>query len=114
MRYRLRTGSFAWILHRASGIALTGYIFLHLYVLSNLKDPVRYKELVGLTHSPLVKLGEAGLIGIVAVHAFNGIRLALVDIGMPTRLQKPVFWAAGAATGFVVLAAVRILFGGGI
>ena len=36
LAYRKDTGSWAWILHRISGIALIGYLFLHIYSVSSL------------------------------------------------------------------------------
>lgn len=94
MRYRFRTGSFAWLIHRLTGIALTLYIFLHLYVLAHLKNPDGYAAIMEVMQNPLVKVSEAGLLAIVIAHAFNGFRLALVDLGMPTGLHKKVFWYA--------------------
>jgi succinate dehydrogenase cytochrome b subunit len=106
LRYRLRTGSFAWLVHRLTGIVLTLYIFLHLYVLAHLKDPAGYASIMKIMQSPLVKLGEAGLLALVIAHAFNGFRLTLVDLGMPTGLHKRVFWSA-----FAIGAAITVLGG---
>jgi len=91
MRYRWHTGSFAWLIHRVTGIMLTLYIFLHLYVLSHLKDPVGYKTLLSLMKNPLVILSEIGLLSLVLVHALNGLRLTLLDLGIPTKAQKLLF-----------------------
>jgi succinate dehydrogenase / fumarate reductase cytochrome b subunit len=104
MRYKVQTGSFAWFIHRVTGISLTLYIFLHLYVLSSLRDPVRYEALMKTMRMPFVRLLEAGLLGLVIGHGLNGIRLILIDMGISTRLQKPLFW-----TAFAVGAALFIL-----
>ena len=96
MRYRWHIGSFAWLIHRVTGILLTLYIFLHLYVLSHLKDPIQYESLMKLMKNPLVKLSEISLLALVIAHALNGFRLTLIDIGVSTSLQKPVFWMAVA------------------
>ncbi len=105
MRYKLQTGSFAWLIHRITGIVLTLYIFLHLYVLSHLKDPAQYVSLMSTMESPVVKLSEAGLLGLVIGHAFNGFRLTLIDVGVSTKLQKPLFWSA------LVIGAVLFIYG---
>lgn len=94
MRYRLQAGSFAWIVHRVTGISLTLYILPHLYVLSHLRDPLKYEALMGLMTNPFIRLGEAGLLGLVIGHAFNGFRLILIDLGVSTRFQRPLFWVA--------------------
>ncbi len=103
MRYRLQTGSFAWLIQRLTGIVLTLYLFLHLYVLSSLKDPLHYASVLKLMRSPLVRVSDAGLLGLVVGHALNGFRLTLIDLGMPTELQKKVFY-----TAFVLGAAIFI------
>ncbi len=113
MRYKLRTGSLAWLVHRATGIALTLYIFVHLYVLSHLKNPARYESLMGLMRTPLVKLGEAGLLGLVVAHALNGIRLTLIDLGAPTGLQKLMFKIAVASGILIIVFGALPLIGGG-
>ncbi len=114
MRYRLQTGSFAWIIHRLTGIALTLYIFLHLYVLSSLRDPVRYEALIKATKSPLVRLMEAGLLALVIGHALNGFRLTLIDMGVSTRMQKLLFWSAFVLGSFLlIIGAVPMIRGAG-
>ncbi len=104
MRYKPQTGSSAWFIHRMTGISLTLYIFLHLYVLSSLRDPVRYEALMETMRTPVMKLLDAGLLGLVVGHGLNGVRLTLLDIGISTRFQKPLFWAA-----FIVGALLFIL-----
>lgn len=106
MRYKLRTGSFAWLTHRLTGIALTLYIFLHLYVLAHLKDPAGYASIMKVMQQPLVKLSEVGLLALVIAHAFNGFRLTLLDLGMPTGFHKRVFWSA-----FAIGAAITVVGG---
>jgi len=112
MRYRLRAGSFAWIIHRISGVALTIYIFFHLYYLSSLRDPVRFESLRKLLDDPLVKFGEAGLLLIVIAHSFNGVRLTLLDMGVPTRLQKTLFFIAALAGGMIFFIGAWPILGG--
>ncbi len=113
MRYRLHTGSAAWIIHRVSGIALTLYIFLHLYVLSNLKDPEKFDAIMRTLNNPLIKIGEIGLLFLVAAHSLNGVRLTLLDVGLPTRLQKPLFWIAVVICGCILIFGIRPFTGGG-
>ncbi len=113
MRYKFQTGSFAWLIHRITGIVLTLYIFLHLYVLSHLKDPQQYRSLLETMQAPLVRLSEAGLLGLVIAHAFNGFRLTLIDAGVRTGLQKRLFWIALAAGCLLFIAgSIPIIRGG--
>ncbi|MBZ0155926.1 MAG: succinate dehydrogenase, cytochrome b556 subunit [Alphaproteobacteria bacterium] len=113
MRYKLRTGSLAWLIHRVTGVALTLYVFLHLYVLSHLRDPEEYEKLMAMMKNPLVKLSEVGLLALVTAHALNGVRVTLLELGLSTRLQKPLFWTAVAVGIVICLAGARVFLGGG-
>jgi succinate dehydrogenase / fumarate reductase cytochrome b subunit len=112
MGYRWHTGSIAWLIHRLTGILLTLYIFLHLYVLSNLRDPSRFSSMMDLMKNPLVRLGEAGLLALVIAHGLNGLRLILLDTGISSRYQKPLFWFLMMVGGFVFIAGILPLTGG--
>jgi succinate dehydrogenase / fumarate reductase cytochrome b subunit len=101
MRYRLQPGSFAWLIHRISGITLSIYIIFHVYFFSGLKDPIISESLRKLVENQFIKFGKAGLLFMVIAHSFNGIRLILLDIGVSTRMQKALFFIA-ALTGVVL------------
>jgi len=92
MRYRLQTGSFAWILHRITGIALSFYLCVHLLVLSSLRDPLKYESLMSLMKDPFVRLVEVSLLFLVIAHTLNGIRVMLHEAGLPTRFRNVVFY----------------------
>ncbi len=113
LKYRFTTGSVAWIIHRVTGIGLTLYIFAHLFVLSNLRDRDKFEALMELTHSPLVRLMEVGLIGMVAAHALNGLRLTILDLGAPTRLHKPMFYTLSLVWALLMAAGALYMLGGG-
>jgi len=112
-RYKWRTGFIAWAVHRLTGIALTLYLFVHLYVLSNLRNPDKFESMMGVLQNSIVKVGELGLLALVVAHAFNGARVTMLELGMPTRMQKPVFW--GGAVCFALLLTIGgfAFFGGG-
>ncbi|MBI5026568.1 MAG: succinate dehydrogenase, cytochrome b556 subunit [Nitrospirae bacterium] len=93
MRYKVKTGTLAWIIHRGTGVALTLYLFLHLWVLVHLKDAHSYRELIELMRSPVVRLSEAGLLALVIAHGLNGIRVMIVDLGLATKEHKGMFWS---------------------
>ncbi len=109
MRYRWHTGFVAFLIHRVTGIILTLYIFLHLYIISQLKDPEGYKRAMALMGSPLIKLSEVGLLALVIAHGLNGIRLTFSDLGVPSEYHKRLFWV-GLALGFIVFITGAIPF----
>lgn len=96
MRYRWNTGSVAWIIHRITGIILTLYLIAHIYVLSHLKEPEAYNKLMSLMKNPVVKIGELILLAVVLKHAFAGIRITLLEMGVSTKFQKPMAYTAAA------------------
>ena len=58
-RYRWFSGSFAWALHRVTGLALILYLSLHVYSISTLAQGAEaFNSLMKIYASPLFKVGE--------------------------------------------------------
>ena len=71
LNYYKFLGSWAWILHRLSGLALIFYLSLHIWVINTLTlGPEKFDQLMKFLNSPLFKLLEVGLWGIILFHAF--------------------------------------------
>lgn len=86
-------GSWAWILHRLSGLALVFYITLHIWVINTLtQGPEKFETIMNFLNSPLFKYLEVGLWGIILFHAFNGVRIIIVDFFKGSFAQKKVFF----------------------
>jgi succinate dehydrogenase / fumarate reductase cytochrome b subunit len=91
----MRTGTAAWLLQRLSGIFLTIYLITHLIVIgSSVRGEDSFDDLLSTFDKPLFLVLDAGLLGIVAFHAVNGLRLILFDFAIGLRCQKALFWAA--------------------
>jgi succinate dehydrogenase / fumarate reductase cytochrome b subunit len=91
----MRTGTAAWLLQRLSGIFLTVYLITHIIVLgSSVRGEDSFDDLLSTFDKPLFLVLDAGLLGIVAFHAVNGLRLILFDFAIGLRYQKVLFWAA--------------------
>lgn len=89
---RREPGSWAFILNRITGLALTFYLVLHLIVLNNLtQGPQAYDDFVAFAQLPIIKLGEILLIAAVVLHGLNGLRLTLLALGVGLRHQKFIF-----------------------
>jgi succinate dehydrogenase / fumarate reductase cytochrome b subunit len=110
----MRTGTAAWLLQRLSGIFLTIYLISHIIVIGNsVRGEDSFDDLLSTFDKPLFLVLDAGLLGIVAFHAVNGLRLILFDFAIGLRYQKVLFWMAFVvAVGMFVgsLIAVRNLF----
>jgi succinate dehydrogenase / fumarate reductase cytochrome b subunit len=91
----MRTGTAAWLLQRLSGIFLTIYLIVHIIVIGNsVRGEEAFDNLLAVFDNPLMLVLDAGLVGVVAFHALNGIRLILFDLAIGLRYQKVLFWIA--------------------
>ncbi|MCK4762127.1 MAG: succinate dehydrogenase, cytochrome b556 subunit [Candidatus Aminicenantes bacterium] len=98
-------GSWAWILHRLSGLALVLYLSLHLWVINTLtRGPEQFNKVMTFLNSPLFKFLEVGLWGVILFHAFNGIRVVLIDFSKGSLFHKKLFYIL-ITTAFILWAA---------
>jgi len=91
----MRTGTAAWLLQRLSGIFLTIYLISHIIVIGNsVRGEDSFDDLLSTFDKAPFLVLDAGLLGIVAFHAINGLRLILFDFTIGLRYQKVLFWTA--------------------
>lgn len=99
LSYKKDPGSWAWIFHRVSGIALIAYLFLHVYSLSTLTQGKEAFELkMQAFLSPPFLIAEWILFIIVLFHSLNGIRIVIVDWAEGARYHKQLYklsWITG-------------------
>ena len=108
MRYQPRTGFVAWLLMRITGVGIVIFLPIHIWGLQKLQSgPEAFNQYIQLYSHPLFKLGEIALLAGIIFHAFNGIRVMLVDFGTGWRNHKTLLWTA-AAIGAVVFIAGAI------
>ncbi|NBC85886.1 MAG: succinate dehydrogenase, cytochrome b556 subunit [Bacteroidetes bacterium] len=105
-RYRIRTGMFAWMMHRLTGVGLVVYLIIHVWGLKSLTDPTAFNALIAKYHAPIYKVGEFGLLVAVVYHAMNGLRIVLIDFLGWSPKQKKLFVVLG------IVALVLIAVGG--
>ena len=93
---------YAHVIHRISGIALALFLPLHFWVLSlALTDAARLDGFLAFTELPFVKAAEFGLVFLLAVHLFGGLRLMALE-WLPWRApQKTLAAGALAISAFV-------------
>ncbi len=97
--YHKFVGSWAFVLHRLTGVILTGYIVLHIYALSALqKGSIAFHTEMAVFTQPIFMVVEWLLFAAVLFHALNGIRIALVDLWSATAIQRGLFWGFGVLT----------------
>ena len=95
-------GKWAALVHRVSGILLSLFLPLHFYTLgSALHGPAAFEAQLAWTQQPLVKLGEWGIVLLLAAHLGGGLRVLALEF-LPWRdWQKGL--AAAAAAGAVAI-----------
>ena len=79
---------YAYCLHRLTGLGILLYFLMHV-VVTSLRATGRYLWVEGAYfHQPIFKAGEFLVFAAFAYHAFNGIRLVLVELGFA--VGKPI------------------------
>jgi len=80
VKYKGRTGQWAWVFHRIAGLGTALFLSIHILDTATVYfAPDVYRWFVGLYKTPLFGLGEVGLIACVIYHALNGLRVLLID-----------------------------------
>ncbi len=110
LSYQKDSGSWAWILHRISGIALIAYLFLHIWSLSPLtQGKAAFEQKMATYSGTFFSLIEWFLFAFVLFHALNGVRIVIVDWADGARYHKQLYlytWVIGIllflAMGFVM------------
>src|SRR5262249_26791542 len=89
----LDTGTIAWILHKITGVFLVLYLLIHIFVVGQgVRGEEAFNEALAFVQKPVFVFLDSGLAGIVAYHAFNGLRVVAFDLGWGIRIQKQLFW----------------------
>ena len=93
---------YAYALHRVSGLALALFLPVHFYVLSlALTQPDRLNGFLHWVENPLVKLAELGLVFLLALHMFGGLRLLALEF-LPWSGRQKTLAACVLAGAFLV------------
>jgi len=94
---------YAFALHRASGLLLALFLPAHFWVLAfALNDAAALDGFLRWTDYTAVKVAEFGLVFLLAVHLFGGLRLMALEWLPWSPRQKT--YAAGAVAGAGFLA----------
>lgn len=93
LNYYKFLGTWAWILHRLSGLALIFYLSLHIWVINTLTlSGSQFNQTMEFLRGDIFKILEVGLWGVILFHAFNGIRVVIVDFFSGSLYHKKLFW----------------------
>ncbi|MBW3096448.1 succinate dehydrogenase, cytochrome b556 subunit [Pseudohoeflea sp. DP4N28-3] len=93
---------FAFILHRLSGLALALFLPLHFYVMAlALNAPEKLDGFLHWAEAPLVKFAEFGLVFLLAVHIFGGLRLLALEL-LPWSGRQKTLAATAVSLSFLL------------
>jgi succinate dehydrogenase / fumarate reductase, cytochrome b subunit len=98
--YRVSWSQLAWFGHRASGLGVLLYLFMHIVETSMvLFGPDVYDAAVGIFKNLPARLGEVVLMAAVVYHALNGLRVIAMDFWPSlTAYYRPLTYGVIAAT----------------
>ncbi len=112
---------YLYIIHRLAGLGILAFFIIHIFASSvRCFGPQAWKGAMLLLNNPIFKVGELLVFIAFVFHAFNGLRLILIEFGLavgkaeePTypyrsslNTQRPLMLIAMA------ISAILILFGG--
>lgn len=104
---RRKPGFLAAALHRISGVALALFLPVHFLALGTaLGGADRLESFLAITHHPLVKVAEWGLVSVLALHMALGLRVLAIEFaGLRERTSVTVSLACAfaLAVGLVFL-----------
>jgi succinate dehydrogenase / fumarate reductase cytochrome b subunit len=98
--YRVSWSQLAWWGHRASGLGVLLYLFMHIVETSTLLfGPEVYDAAVGIFKNLPARLGEVVLMAALVYHALNGLRVIAMDAWPAlTVYYRPLTFGVIAAT----------------
>lgn len=92
--YRGNEGMWSWVLHRITGVAIFFFLLVHILDTALIRvSPEAYNAVIGTYKNPIMGIGEVVLVAAIAYHAFNGLRIILVDFwSKGARYQRQLWW----------------------
>lgn len=110
---RLELHRWAFYAHRTGGLAILGFLALHLVDVGLVAvSPALYDEVHTLYGTPALRVFEIGLLATILFHAFDGLRLLvldLVDVGW--RTSERLLWLAVVLTVALTIPAAVVILG---
>ena len=116
--YRGQYGMWSWVAHRITGVAIFFFLLVHVLDTALVRvSPEAYNAVIATYKNPIMGLGETGLVAAIVYHAFNGLRIILIDFWTGgTKNQKGLLWGVIALWVIVMIPFLirhlSIVFGG--
>ncbi|QXT40282.1 succinate dehydrogenase [Gymnodinialimonas ceratoperidinii] len=92
----------AFLIHRLSGLTLALFLPVHFWVMAQaLINPARFDAFAAATSVNAAKVAEFGLVFLLAVHMFGGLRLMAMEF-LPWSGPQKTLAAGAAALSFLI------------
>lgn len=76
--YKVSVPMLSWMLHKLTGFSIVGFLIFHIWGMSQMSQgPDAFNRVIETYKTPLFKVGEILLLGAIAFHGLNGMRLIL-------------------------------------
>ncbi|HEX5857956.1 MAG TPA: succinate dehydrogenase, cytochrome b556 subunit [Microbacterium sp.] len=118
--YRGREGMWSWVLHRITGVAIFFFLLVHVLDTALIRvSPEAYDAVLGTYKNPIMGIGEVVLVAAIVFHAYNGLRIIVVDFwSKGARYHRQLFWGvlglwAVTMAGFAPRHLMNVFAGGG-
>jgi succinate dehydrogenase / fumarate reductase cytochrome b subunit len=84
----------SWVLHRITGVSIFFFLLVHILDTALIRvSPEAYDAVIGTYKNPIMGIGEVILVAAIAYHAYNGLRIILVDFwAKGARYQRQLWW----------------------
>jgi succinate dehydrogenase / fumarate reductase cytochrome b subunit len=98
------TGFISFALRRFTGLVLTLYLFVHIWVIGGANQGAEtFNRRMLALNSPLTHVLEILLLAAVIYHGFDGIRLLIVNWFKVTDRRKSLFYAAFVTSALLTI-----------
>ena len=86
--YKIKEGMLSWLLHKITGVAVVGYLIIHIWSMAKMaKGPEAFNAVIEAYKTPLFRAGEVLLLGAILFHGTNGLRLIIGEF-IPRTMEK--------------------------
>ncbi|HHT9160202.1 MAG TPA: succinate dehydrogenase, cytochrome b556 subunit [Candidatus Brocadiaceae bacterium] len=86
-------GMLSFWIHRVTGVAVTIFLFLHIFTLSSVfRGKDAYDYAISMFDTKFGYILQYALLLAVAIHLLNGIRITVADFWCLSRIQKKLLW----------------------
>jgi succinate dehydrogenase / fumarate reductase cytochrome b subunit len=98
--YRGQSGQWSWLFHRVTGLGVLLFLLVHIVDITLIGfGRTVYNNSIAVFSAWPVRLLSLALIGAVLYHAFNGVRIILIDFWPAAyKYQRAMFYIVLALT----------------